>query len=177
MVGKDDAKVVAHAQEAAAFTLPALPYAKNALEPFISQETLNFHYEKHHRGYVVKLNQLTAGTAHQSKSVEELLQSEKSGKIFNLAAQIYNHTFYWNSMKPNGSGARQQPPAKLLEAINSSFGSFENFQKQFNEAAINHFGSGWAWLVQDPKSSLNTSWPFPLSSFFLTAIYFHSQKA
>eukprot|EP01122_Echinamoeba_exundans_P006477 TRINITY_DN1833_c1_g1_i1.p1 TRINITY_DN1833_c1_g1~~TRINITY_DN1833_c1_g1_i1.p1 ORF type:complete len:214 (+),score=63.18 TRINITY_DN1833_c1_g1_i1:66-644(+) len=133
------------------FVLPPLPYAKDALAPHISAETVEFHYEKHHRGYVVKLNELAQGTDLAKKSLEEVVKTEK-GKPFNLGAQIWNHTFYWNGMKANGGGA---PTGKLLEAINKSFGSFDEFKKQFTDAAVNHFGSGWAWLVRDENNHLS----------------------
>ena len=128
-----------------AFTLPELPYAKDALAPHISQETLEYHYGKHHAGYVNKLNAAAeSNPALASKSLEDLIGSE-SGKTFNLAAQIWNHTFYWNSMSPNGGG---EPTGAALEAITSNFGSVSEFKEQFTKAAGGHFGSGWAWLVK-----------------------------
>jgi len=125
------------------FSLPPLPYPKNALEPHMSTETIEFHYGKHHMGYVTKLNEVTKGTPLQNKSLEALITSEKKGKVFNLAAQIWNHTFFWNGLKPNGGGA---PQGQLLDLIKRDFGSFETFKKAFTETALNHFGSGWAWL-------------------------------
>lgn len=125
-------------------TLPALPYEKDALAPHISQETLEYHYGKHHAGYVKKLNAaLGSQPALQGKSLEELVQ-EADGKIFNCAAQTWNHSFYWNSMSPNGGG---EPTGAIASAINEAFGSFESFKEQFGAAAGGHFGSGWAWLV------------------------------
>ena len=133
-----------------AFTLPPLPYAKNALIPHISEQTLEFHYGKHHQTYVTNLNNLVQGSENESKSLEELI-SQSSAKadmvgIFNNAAQVWNHTFFWNCMKPNGGG---QPTGVLLEKINTSFGSYEKFASDFKQAALTQFGSGWAWLVQD----------------------------
>eukprot|EP01092_Planopodium_desertum_P014246 TRINITY_DN7129_c0_g1_i1.p1 TRINITY_DN7129_c0_g1~~TRINITY_DN7129_c0_g1_i1.p1 ORF type:complete len:198 (-),score=50.52 TRINITY_DN7129_c0_g1_i1:50-643(-) len=129
-----------------AFKLPDLPYPKDALKPHISEETLSFHYGKHHAGYVTKLNGFVAGTPDEKKSLEELVKTS-SGKIFNNAAQIWNHTFYWNSMAPKAGGA---PTGAVKELIARDFGSFDKFKVAFNEAATTHFGSGWAWLVVDP---------------------------
>lgn len=128
--------------------LPNLPYAKNALEPHISENTLNFHYGKHHQAYVTNLNNLIAGTELEGKTLEEIIKisaidSSKVG-IFNNAAQVWNHTFYWNSMKPNGGG---KPSGKVLAKIEESFGSYEDFAKEFANAGATQFGSGWAWLV------------------------------
>jgi Fe-Mn family superoxide dismutase len=139
-----------------AFELPPLPYAKDALEPHISSETLEFHYGKHHNTYVTKLNGLVAGTDDESKSLEEIVKSS-SGGIFNNAAQIWNHTFYWNSLSPNGGG---EPTGALAEAINAAFGSFEAFKTEFSNSAANNFGSGWTWLVKKADGSVaivNTS--------------------
>lgn len=122
------------------YQLPPLPYSKDALEPHISAETVKFHYEKHHAGYVAKLNGLLGNAV---KSLEELVRTAE-GSIFNNAAQIWNHTFYWNSMKPNGGG---EPSDPLRARIINDFGSFSNFKEAFNVAAGGHFGSGWAWLV------------------------------
>jgi Fe-Mn family superoxide dismutase len=132
----------------AQFELPALPYAKNALEPHISENTLNFHHGKHHQAYVTKLNELVAGTDLENKSLEEIIKAtagdaSKAG-IFNNAAQVWNHTFYWNSMSPNGGG---KPNGVVLEKIEESFGSYENFASEFKNAGATQFGSGWAWLV------------------------------
>ncbi|MGA1598584.1 MAG: superoxide dismutase [bacterium] len=139
-----------------AFTLPALPYEKNALEPHISAETLEFHYGKHHQTYVTNLNNLVGGTEHEGKTLEEIVMSS-SGGVFNNAAQVWNHTFYWNCMGPNGGG---EPSGALGEAINSAFGSFASFKEQFSKSAAGNFGSGWTWLVQNEDGSLaitNTS--------------------
>lgn len=130
-----------------AFELPALPYSLDALAPHISKETLEFHYGKHHQAYVTKTNELVAGTDDENKSLEDLIISSE-GPLFNNAAQIWNHTFYWESMSPNGGGA---PEGEVLEAINSAFGSYDDFKAKFAEAGTTQFGSGWAWLVQGDK--------------------------
>jgi Fe-Mn family superoxide dismutase len=128
-----------------AFTLPELPYSKDALAPHISNETLEFHYGKHHAGYVNKLNAaVEADGSLAGKSLEDLITSQ-SGGVFNNAAQIWNHTFYWNSMSPNGGG---EPSGAIADAINKDFGSFSDFKDKFSKAAGGHFGSGWAWLVK-----------------------------
>jgi len=134
-----------------AFELPALPYAINALEPHISQETLEFHHGKHHNTYVTKLNGLVEGTELANKSLEEIIKTSEGG-VFNNAAQIWNHTFYWNSLSPNGGG---QPTGALADAINAAFGSFEEFQAKFNDKAVNNFGSSWTWLVKKADGSLD----------------------
>ena len=139
-----------------AFELPALPYAKDALQPHISEETLEYHYGKHHNTYVVKLNGLIEGTDLENKTLEEIVKTSEGG-IFNNAAQIWNHTFYWNSLSPNGGG---EPEGALGEAIIASFGSFEEFIAKFNDMAVNNFGSSWTWLVKNADGSLaivNTS--------------------
>ncbi len=133
-----------------AFELPALPYEKNALEPHISAETLEFHHGKHHNAYVTKLNALTDGTANANKSLEELIKSTDGG-LFNQAAQVWNHTFYWNSMSPDGGGA---PSGAIADAINAAFGSFDDFKAKFTAAAGGQFGSGWAWLVKNADGGL-----------------------
>ena len=127
------------------FSLPPLPYEKNALAPHISAETLEFHYGKHHQAYVTNLNKLTEGKPEADKSLEDVIMSSEGG-VFNNAAQVWNHTFYWNSMKPGGGGA---PTGDLLAAINRDFGSFDKFKEEFSNAAATQFGSGWAWLVLD----------------------------
>ncbi len=132
------------------FTLPQLPYALDALSPHISKETLEYHYGKHHNAYVTNLNKLIAGTEFESMSLEDIIMKAKGG-IFNNAAQVWNHTFYWHSMTPNGGG---EPQGKLAEAINKDFGSFAAFKEQFTQAAATTFGSGWAWLVQDSSGAL-----------------------
>jgi Fe-Mn family superoxide dismutase len=126
-----------------AFTLPPLPYAKDALAPHISAETLDFHYGKHHQAYVTNLNKLVEGKPEEKKSLEEIILSSDGG-TFNNAAQVWNHTFYWSSMKPHGGG---QPTGDLLAAITRDFGSFDKFKEDFTTAATTQFGSGWAWLV------------------------------
>jgi Fe-Mn family superoxide dismutase len=131
--------------------LPALPYAKNALEPHISAETLEFHYGKHHQTYVTNLNNLIPGTEYENLSLEEIVRKAPAGGVFNNAAQIWNHTFYWNSLSPNGGG---EPTGALAEAIVKSFGSFEKFKEEFTKCAITTFGSGWAWLVKNADGSL-----------------------
>jgi Fe-Mn family superoxide dismutase len=133
-----------------AFELPALPYADTALEPHYSQKTISFHYGKHHRAYVDNLNKLVGGTDLEKKSLEEVIRAaagnpEKVG-IFNNSAQVWNHTFFWNGMKPGGGG---KPTGDLLAAIEKSFGGYDKFVEQFKAAAVGRFGSGWAWLVQD----------------------------
>jgi Fe-Mn family superoxide dismutase len=132
------------------FKLPELPYPKDALAPHISAETLEYHYGKHHQAYVDNLNKLVAGTPHESKSLEDLIKTTEGG-VFNNAAQVWNHTFYWYCMKPKGGG---EPKGKIGEAIKKQFGSFETFKEQFSEAAKTQFGSGWAWLVKKADGSL-----------------------
>ncbi|AOS97420.1 Fe superoxide dismutase [Microbulbifer aggregans] len=139
-----------------AHVLPELPYAMDALEPHISQETLEYHYGKHHKTYVDKLNGLLEGTADADKTLEEVIKSS-SGGVFNNAAQIWNHTFYWNCLSPNGGG---EPTGAVEEAINKAFGSFEKFKEEFTNSAVNNFGSGWTWLVKKSDGSVaivNTS--------------------
>jgi Fe-Mn family superoxide dismutase len=135
------------------FELPNLPWEKNALEPHITAETLEYHYGKHHNAYVTNLNKLTEGKPEASKSLEELIKTTEGG-LFNNAAQVWNHTFYWHCMKPNGGGA---PSGKLADAINAAFGSFDEFKKQFVEAATTQFGSGWAWLVKGADGKLKVT--------------------
>jgi superoxide dismutase, Fe-Mn family len=132
------------------FELPPLPYAKDALAPHLSAETLEFHYGKHHQAYVTNLNNLIPGTEFESMSLEEIVK-KSSGGIFNNAAQIWNHTFYWNSLSPKGGG---QPTGALADAINAKFGSFSTFQEEFVKCAVTTFGSGWAWLVKNADGSL-----------------------
>ena len=127
-----------------AFTLPPLPYEQSALAPHISAETLEYHHGKHHKAYVDNLNKLVDGKPEANKSLEDIIKSSE-GPVFNNAAQIWNHTFYWNSMKPNGGG---QPTGDLAQAITRDFGSFEKFSEEFSNAAATQFGSGWAWLVE-----------------------------
>ncbi|MFI2812735.1 MULTISPECIES: superoxide dismutase [Microbulbifer] len=139
-----------------AHVLPELPYAMDALEPHISQETLEYHYGKHHKTYVDKLNGLLEGTADAEKSLEDVIKSS-SGGVFNNAAQIWNHTFYWNCLSPNGGGAAS---GAVAEAIDKAFGSFDKFKEEFTNSAVNNFGSGWTWLVKKGDGSVaivNTS--------------------
>lgn len=128
-----------------AFELPSLPYAQDALEPHYSANTLSFHHGKHHAAYVTKLNELIAGGDHEGKALEEIIASSTGG-LFNQAAQVWNHSFFWNSMKPGGGGT---PAGALAEAIDAAFGSFEAFKEQFKAAGVGQFGSGWVWLVKD----------------------------
>ncbi|MEZ4368068.1 MAG: Fe-Mn family superoxide dismutase [Kofleriaceae bacterium] len=132
-----------------AFTLPELPYAKDALSPTISVETIDYHYGKHHQAYVNNLNNLVPGTKYEAMSLEDIVkatQGQASEKaIFNNAAQVWNHTFYWHSLAPRAGG---EPTGKIAEAINASFGSFADFKAAFTKAAVGQFGSGWAWLVK-----------------------------
>jgi len=130
--------------------LPALPFAKDALAPIISAETLDFHYGKHHNAYVTNLNNLIPGTEFENMSLEDIIM-KASGGLFNNAAQVWNHTFYWNCLSPNGGGA---PSGDLGAAINAAFGSFDNFKAEFTKAAATNFGSGWTWLVKNTDGSL-----------------------
>ena len=132
------------------FELPALPYAKDALAPHISAETIEYHYGKHHQTYVTNLNNLVPGTEFEGLSLEDIIK-KSSGGIFNNAAQVWNHTFYWNSLSPNGGGA---PTGGLANAIDRTFGSFEKFKEEFTKCAVTTFGSGWAWLVKNANGSL-----------------------
>ncbi|WP_226667099.1 superoxide dismutase [Microbulbifer aggregans] len=139
-----------------AHVLPELPYAMDALQPHISQETLEYHYGKHHKTYVDKLNGLLDGTADADKTLEEVIKTS-SGGVFNNAAQIWNHTFYWHCLSPNGGGAAT---GAVADAINAAFGSFDKFKEEFSNSAVNNFGSGWTWLVKKADGSVaivNTS--------------------
>jgi Fe-Mn family superoxide dismutase len=136
--------------------LPALPYPKNALEPVISQETLEYHYGKHHKTYVDNLNKLIPGTELENLALEDIIL-KSSGGVFNNAAQVWNHTFYWNCLSPSGGGV---PGGDLAAAIDKAFGSFEKFKEQFSQAAATNFGSGWTWLVKTEDGAveiMNTS--------------------
>lgn len=133
-----------------AFELPTLPYDKHALAPHISAETLDFHHGKHHQAYVTNLNKLIDGTDHENAQLEDIILSA-SGGLFNNAAQVWNHTFYWHCLSPNGGG---QPTGELATAINQAFGSFDAFKEKFSTAAATNFGSGWTWLVKNADSSL-----------------------
>lgn len=132
------------------FELPKLPYALDALAPYISEETLRYHYGKHHQAYVNKLNTLIENTPYADRSLEEIITTS-SGPIFNNAAQVWNHTFYWHCMKPNGGG---EPTGELAAAINKAFGSFAEFKEKMSAASVNQFGSGWGWLAKNKEGSL-----------------------
>ncbi len=130
--------------------LPKLPYAWDALEPYISKATIEYHYGKHHQAYVNNLNKLVAGTEFENASLEDIIR-KASGGIFNNGAQVWNHTFYWNCLKPQGGG---EPTAALAEAISRDFGSFGDFKDKFSAAAATLFGSGWAWLIKKENGAL-----------------------
>ena len=131
--------------------LPELPYEMDALSPHISKETLEYHYGKHHKTYVDNLNKLIPGTEHEGQSLEEIIRSSQGG-VFNNAAQVWNHTFYWHCLSPEGQGG--EPSSELKKAIERKFGSFEQFKAQFDETAVKTFGSGWAWLVKNTEGEL-----------------------
>ena len=143
-----------------AFTLKPLPFPKDSLAPTISAQTIDHHYGKHHATYVKKLNELVAGTSYENSDLETIIKATAKGegkdkKIFNNATQVWNHDFFWESVAPNGG---QTPPEPILKHLNSAFGSFENFRDKFVDAAINQFGSGWAWLVlKDGKFEITTT--------------------
>lgn len=130
--------------------LPALPYGLDALAPHISKETLEFHHGKHHQTYVTNLNNLIKGTEFENSSLEDIVK-KSTGGIFNNAAQVWNHTFYWQGLKPNGGGA---PTGKVADALTATFGSFDKFKEEFSKTAITTFGSGWAWLVKGSDGKL-----------------------
>jgi superoxide dismutase, Fe-Mn family len=132
------------------FELPELPYGRGDLAPHISEETLDYHYGKHHQAYVTNLNGLVKDTEYEGMSLEEIMQSA-SGPLFNNAAQVWNHTFYWHCLSPNGGG---EPAGELAERINKAFGSFDEFKAKFSECAAKTFGSGWAWLVSNDSGDL-----------------------
>jgi len=140
---------------AMSFTLPALPYAKDALAPHISAETFDFHHGKHHNAYVVKLNELVAGTEHEKKSLEDVIMASakdaSKAVLFNNAAQHWNHSFFWHCLKPNGGG---KPTGELAAKIESDLGGYDKFAADFKAAALTQFGSGWAWLVKDAAGKL-----------------------
>lgn len=139
-----------------AHQLPELPYAKDALAPTISAETMEYHYGKHHQTYVTNLNKLIEGTNFENSSLEEIISNSEGG-MFNNAAQVWNHTFYWNCLSPNGGG---EPSGALADAINSTFGSIAEFKEKFSTSAATNFGSGWTWLVKNSDGSIaivNTS--------------------
>ena len=133
-----------------AIELPPLPYARDALAPHISAETLDYHYGKHHQAYVTNLNNLIKGTENENLDLETIIKKSQGG-VFNNAAQIWNHTFYWNSLSPKGGG---DPSGKLADAIVKTFGGIAQFKEEFTKTAVGTFGSGWAWLVQRPDGSL-----------------------
>ena len=138
-------------------TLPALPYDKSALQPHISAETLEFHHDKHHATYVANLNKLIAGTEFADMSLEDIVLKAPAGGVFNNAAQVWNHTFYFNCMAPDAGG---EPTGAVADAINSAFGSFADFKEKFSTSAATNFGSGWTWLVKNADGSVeivNTS--------------------
>ena len=134
-----------------AHTLPPLPYAKNALAPHISEETFEYHYGKHHQAYVTNLNNLIPGTEFENASLEDIVK-KSTGGIYNNAAQVWNHTFFWNCLKPNGGGA---PGGALAAAINTKWGSFDAFKEAFSKSAVGNFGSGWTWLVKKADGSVD----------------------
>ena len=138
-----------------AIELPPLPFERTALEPHISGETIDYHYGKHHKAYVDNLNKMIAGTEFEAMSLEDIVRKAQ-GAMFNNAAQVWNHTFYWNCLKPasgqNAGGG--EPGGKLADAITKTFGSFDTFKEQFSDLAVKTFGSGWAWLVQRPDGAL-----------------------
>lgn len=152
------------------FELPALPYAKDALAPHISAETIEYHYGKHHKAYVDKLNAALPGSEFEGKSLEDIVKSSTGG-VFNNAAQVWNHTFYWNCLSPNGGGAAT---GAIADAINAAFGSFDKFKEEFTNAAATNFGSGWTWLVKKADGSVaivNTSnAETPLTDSSVTAV-------
>ena len=135
-----------------AHTLPPLPYALDALAPHLSKETLEYHYGKHHNAYVTNLNNLIPGTEFESLPLEEIVKKAPAGGVYNNAAQIWNHTFFWNSMKPQGGGA---PSGALAAAINAKWGSFDAFKEAFTKSAVGNFGSGWTWLVKKADGSVD----------------------
>lgn len=135
------------------FVLPSLPYELNALEPVLSEETLEYHYGKHHAGYITHLNELITGTDFANMPIEDII-ARSDGLMFNNSAQAYNHTFYWNGMKPPTSDKDNFPTGQVADAINEAFGSFEAFKTQFSEIGATHFGSGWAWFLKNKAGKL-----------------------
>jgi Fe-Mn family superoxide dismutase len=132
-------------------TLPPLPYEMDALAPTISKETLEYHYGKHHQAYATNLNNLIKGTEFENATLEEIIK-KSSGGIFNNAAQVWNHSFYWAGMKPNGGGA---PTGKVADAINAKWGSFDNFKAEFTKSCVANFGSSWTWLVKKADGTVD----------------------
>jgi len=169
-----------------AHELPALPYAKDALEPHISAETLEFHHDKHHAAYVTNLNNLVPGTEFESMSLEEIVRNAPAGGIFNNAAQVWNHTFYFSGLGPDGGG---EPTGDLAAAIDGAFGSFAEFKEQFAKSAVTNFGSGWTWLVKtasggleivntdDADSALKTGTPVLTADVWEHAYYIDKRNA
>ncbi|XZG71382.1 superoxide dismutase [Chitinibacteraceae bacterium HSL-7] len=135
--------------------LPELPYAQDALAPYMSAETLSYHYGKHHQTYITNLNNLIKGTDNESKSLEEIVKTAPAGGLYNNAAQTWNHTFFWLGFAPNAEGADRAPAGSLADAINAKWGSFDEFKKAFNTSAAGNFGSGWTWLVKKADGSLD----------------------
>ena len=133
-------------------TLPALPYAKDALAPHISAETLEFHHGKHHQAYVTNLNNLIKGTEYENLDLEAIVKKAPAGGVYNNAAQVWNHTFFWNCMSPNGGG---EPAGALADAIKAKWGSYDDFKKAFQASAVGNFGSGWTWLVKKSDGSVD----------------------
>ena len=138
-----------------AHTLPPLPYAKNALAPHMSEETLEYHYGKHHQTYVTNLNKLIEGTEFENLSIEETVKKAPAGGLFNNSAQVWNHTFFWESLAPNASGEDRAPVGAVADAINAKWGSFDKFKEAFNASAAGNFGSGWTWLVKKADGSVD----------------------
>jgi len=132
-------------------TLPPLPYAKDALQPTMSAETLEYHYGKHHQAYVTNLNNLIKGTEYENMPLEEIIKKSQGG-VFNNSAQVWNHTFFWNCMTPNGGGA---PTGPVADAINAKWGSFDKFKEEFQKSAVGNFGSGWTWLVKKTDGTVD----------------------
>ncbi|OZA32825.1 MAG: superoxide dismutase [Fe] [Hydrogenophilales bacterium 17-64-65] len=150
-------------------TLPALPFAMDALAPHMSQETFEYHYGKHHQAYVTNLNNLIKGTDFESKSLEDIVKTAPAGGVYNNAAQVWNHTFFWNCLSPNGGGV---PSGALADAINKKWGSFDDFKKAFQTSAVGNFGSGWTWLVKKADGSLDI---VNMGAGFTGALCFHAE--
>jgi Fe-Mn family superoxide dismutase len=169
-----------------AHELPDLPYAKDALAPHISAETLDYHHDKHHAAYVTNLNNLVPGTEFESMSLEDIVKNAPAGGIFNNAAQVWNHTFYFNGMGPGGGG---DPTGAIADAINDAFGSFSEFKEKFSKSAVTNFGSGWTWLVKnsaggreivntdDADSALKTATPLLTIDVWEHAYYVDKRNA
>ncbi|OGS94983.1 MAG: superoxide dismutase [Gallionellales bacterium RIFCSPLOWO2_02_FULL_57_47] len=147
-------------------TLPALPYAMDALQPHMSKETFEYHYGKHHQAYVTNLNNLIKGTEYEKLDLEAIIKKAPPGGVYNNAAQVWNHTFFWNCMKPNGGGA---PVGALANAINKKWGSLDEFKKAFQTSAVGNFGSGWTWLVKKADGSVDIASMGPAGTPLTTA--------